>query len=104
MRTKISTKGQVVVPYRIRRKLDLEPGDALEARLEGQRIVLIPQRVRSQGARIVKDPVTGLPALTLDSKLASHTTSAAGLQRPSHTRTRRTLTSAQVRELLADFP
>jgi AbrB family looped-hinge helix DNA binding protein len=85
MRTKVSTKGQVVVPSRIRRKLDLRPGDSLEARLEGQHIVLIPRRARLRRAPIIRDPVTGLPALT------------AGPKAPR-------LTSAQVHELLADFP
>jgi AbrB family looped-hinge helix DNA binding protein len=83
--TKVSTKGQVVVPQRIRRQLDLRPGDTLEARIEGQRIVLTPQKTRPLRARIILDPVTGLPALT------------AGPEAPK-------LTSAQVREALADFP
>lgn len=85
MQTKLSTKGQVVVPSRIRRKLDLQPGDLLEARLEGQCIVLTPRRTRPRKGRIIRDPVTGLPALT------------AGPKAPK-------LTSAQVGELLADFP
>ena len=85
MRTTVSTKGQVVVPSRIRRKLGLRPGDSLEATVEGQRIVLTPRKIRPQNARIVRDPVTGLPVLT------------AGPKAPK-------LTSAEVREILADFP
>jgi AbrB family looped-hinge helix DNA binding protein len=85
MFTTISTKGQVVVPSRIRRKLGLQPGDTLEARVEGQHIVLTPQKVRSRKARIIRDPVTRLPVLT------------AGPKAPN-------LTSAEVREILADFP
>ena len=85
MRTTVSTKGQVVVPSSIRRKLGLQPGDSLEARVQGQHIVLTPRRVRPRNARIVRDPVTGLPVLT------------AGPKAPK-------LTSAQVREILADFP
>jgi len=85
METKVSTKGQVVVPSRIRRKLNLQPGDSLEARLEGERIVLTPRTPRRRSARIIQDPMTGLPVLT------------AGANAPK-------LTSAQVRELLADFP
>ena len=85
METKVSTKGQVVVPKNIRRKLDLRPGDSLEATLEGNRIVLTPRNARRRRVRVIKDPVTGLPALT------------AGPKAPK-------LTSAQVRELLADFP
>ena len=85
MITRVSTKGQVVVPSRIRRKLGLQPGDSLEARVEGQDIVLTPRRVRSRKARIVRDPITGLPILT------------AGPNAPK-------LMSAEVREILADFP
>ena len=85
MRTTVSTKGQVVVPSSIRRKLGLQPGDSLEARVQGQHIVLTPRKVRPRSARIIRDPVTGLPVLT------------AGPKAPK-------LTSAQVREILSDFP
>ena len=85
METKVSTKGQVVVPNRIRRKLNLQPGDSLEAKLEGQHIVLTPRRSRPRSAQIIQDPVTGLPILS------------AGPNVPQ-------LTSAQIRELLAEFP
>ena len=85
MRTILSTKGQVVVPSRIRRKLGLQPGDTLEARVEGHYIVLTPGNIRTRNARIIKDPVTGLPVLTAGPEAA-------------------TLTSAEVREILADFP
>jgi AbrB family looped-hinge helix DNA binding protein len=85
METKLSTKGQVVVPNNIRRKLDLRPGDSLEATLEGKRIVLTPRTTRERSARLTKDPLTGLPALTAGPKASK-------------------LTSAQVRELLAEFP
>ena len=85
MQTKVSTKGQVVVPNRIRRKLNLQPGDSLEAKLEGQRIVLTPRRSRPRSAQIIQDPATSLPVLS------------AGPNVPQ-------LTSAQIRELLAEFP
>jgi len=85
MRTTVSTKGQVVVPSYIRRKLGLQPGDSLEARVEGHHIVLTPRRTRPRSARIVRDRVTGLPVLTAGPKAAK-------------------LTSAQVHEILADFP
>jgi AbrB family looped-hinge helix DNA binding protein len=83
--TKISTKGQVVLPQAIRRKMNLRAGDLLEARIEGERIVLTPRKKRSRKGRIVKDPLTGLPVLT------------AGPGAPK-------LTSKQVAEILADFP
>jgi AbrB family looped-hinge helix DNA binding protein len=85
MQTKVSTKGQVVLPSRIRRRLGLQPGDSLDAELEGERIILIPRRARRGSARIVMDPVTGLPVLTAGADAAK-------------------LTSEQVREILADFP
>lgn len=85
MTTKISTKGQVVLPQAIRRKMNLRAGDLLEARIEGERIVLTPRKKRSRKGRIIKDPLTGLPVLT------------AGPGAPK-------LTSKQVAEILADFP
>ena len=85
MQTKVSTKGQVVLPRPIRRRLDLRPGDPLDANIEGGRIVLTPRRKRSYRARIVIDPVSGLPALS------------AGPDAP-------TLTSKDVEEILSNFP
>ena len=85
MQTKISTKGQVVLPGPIRRRLDLRPGDPLDANIEGGRIVLTPRKKRSYRARIVIDPISGLPALS------------AGPDAP-------TLTSKDVEEILANFP
>ena len=85
MLTTVSTKGQVVVPSGIRRKLGLQPGDSLEAKIKGRHIVLTPRKARPRKARIIRDPVTGLPTLT------------AGPKSPK-------LMSAEVREILADFP
>jgi AbrB family looped-hinge helix DNA binding protein len=85
MKTKISTKGQVVLPSRIRRRLGLQPGDSLDAELEGERIILIPRKARRGSARIIKDPITGLPVLTAGADAAK-------------------LTSEQVREILTEFP
>ena len=85
MNTRVSTKGQVVLPQAIRKKMNLRAGDDLEARVEGERIVLIPKNKRSRKGRIIKDPLTGLPVLT------------AGPGAPK-------LTSEQVAEILADFP
>ncbi|PYT89026.1 MAG: hypothetical protein DMG36_22990 [Acidobacteria bacterium] len=85
MNTRVSTKGQVVLPQAIRKKMNLRAGDDLEARVEGERIVLIPKKERSRKGRIIKDPLTGLPVLT------------AGPGAPK-------LTSEQVAEILADFP
>ena len=85
MQTKISTKGQVVLPGAIRRRLGLQAGDPLDAKVEGERIVLTPQRNRKTKGKIVIDPLTGFPALTL------------GPGAPI-------LTSKEVEEILSDFP
>jgi AbrB family looped-hinge helix DNA binding protein len=85
MKTKVSTKGQVVLPRRVRQKLGLQPGDSPGIKLEGERIILIPQRARRGKARIMKDLITGMPVLTFGHDEAK-------------------LTSEQVREILADFP
>lgn len=85
MTTKVSTKGQVVLPGALRRKLGIRAGDPLDARIEAGRIVLTPQRKRRHKPRIIKDPLTGLPVLTV------------GPDAPI-------LTNKRVRELLADFP
>jgi bifunctional DNA-binding transcriptional regulator/antitoxin component of YhaV-PrlF toxin-antitoxin module len=74
-----------VLPQAIRKKMNPRAGDQLEARIEGERIVLISRKKRSQKGRIIKDPLTGLPVLT------------AGPGAPK-------LTSKQVAEILADFP
>jgi len=85
MQTKLSTKGQVVVPGPLRRRLGLEAGDSLEAKVEADRLVLIPKKKRLRKTRVIADPITGLPVLT------------AGPKSPR-------LTSAQVREILDEFP
>jgi AbrB family looped-hinge helix DNA binding protein len=85
METKVSTKGQVVLPGPLRRRLDIRPGDPLEIDIEDGRIVLTPRKKRSHRISLVTDPVTGLPALS------------AGPKAPS-------LSSKEVEEILAIFP
>ena len=85
MQTKVSTKGQVVLPGPIRNKLGLRAGDSLEATVESGRIVLTPRRPRRKKARIIADPLTGGPVLT------------AGPGAPI-------LTSKQIEEMLSNFP
>ncbi len=82
MRTKVSTKGQVVLPGPLRRRLDIRAGDPLDANIENGSIVLTPARKRQHRVKLVTDPVTGLPALS------------AGPNAP-------TLTSKEVEEILA---
>ncbi|HEY2546716.1 MAG TPA: AbrB/MazE/SpoVT family DNA-binding domain-containing protein [Candidatus Acidoferrum sp.] len=85
MQTKVSTKGQVVLPSPIRNKLGLRPGDSLDASIESGRVVLTPRKIRPKKVRIIPDPVTGLPVMDLG-------------------RNAKPLTSKQVSEILADFP
>ena len=85
MTRKLSTKGQIVLPKGIRRRMDLRSGDQFETRIEGGRIVLVPKKKRAKIAGLVKDPLTGLPMLS------------AGKHAPI-------LTSEQVAEILSDFP
>ena len=85
MQTKVSTKGQVVLPGPIRRRLDIRPGDPLDAHIEEGRIVLTPRRKRPHRAKLMTDPITGLPVLS------------AGPDAP-------VLTSKDVEEILTNFP
>lgn len=85
MTTRVSSKGQVVLPGPLRRKLGIRAGDSLEAKIEAGRIVLVPQTKRPHKTRIVTDSITGLPVLD------------AGSGAPI-------LSSREVREILADFP
>jgi len=85
MQTRVSTKGQVVLPGPLRRRLDIRPGDPLDAKIEDGRIVLTPHKKRPHRVKLVIDPVTGLPALT------------AGPKAPK-------LSSKEVEEILANFP
>jgi AbrB family looped-hinge helix DNA binding protein len=63
MTIKVSIKGHIVLPGPLRRKLGICAGDALIAKNENGRIVLIPQRKKTYKAKIVRDPITGLPVL-----------------------------------------
>jgi AbrB family looped-hinge helix DNA binding protein len=85
MQTRVSTKGQVVIPGPLRRRLDIRAGDPLDANIEDGSIVLTPCKKRALRAKLVVDPVTGLPALS------------AGPNAP-------TLSSREVEEILANFP
>ena len=66
-------------------ELDIRPGDPLDANIEDGSIVLTPRKKRAHRAKLVTDPVTGLPALS------------AGPNAP-------TLSSKEVEEILANFP
>lgn len=85
MQTRVSTKGQIVLPGPVRRKLGIQTGDAMDVSVEGGRIVLMPHRKKMRKGRIVTDSITGLPVLSV------------GKDAP-------TLSSREVAEILADFP
>lgn len=85
MQTKVSTKGQVVLPGPIRRRLGIRTGDALDASIEAGHIVLTPRKKTTHKVRIIADPVTGLPVLS------------AGDHAP-------VLSSKEVEDILANFP
>jgi AbrB family looped-hinge helix DNA binding protein len=85
MQTRVSTKGQVVLPGPLRRRLGIRPGDPLDASIEDGCIILRPHKKRRLEGRIVEDPITGGPVLTF------------GPDAPI-------LTSEEVAEILADFP
>jgi AbrB family looped-hinge helix DNA binding protein len=85
MRTKVSTKGQIVLPGPIRRRLGIRAGDTLEANVEAGRIVLTPGKTRRYQAKIVTDAVTGLPVLSVGSDAPE-------------------LSGKEVEEILTNFP
>jgi AbrB family looped-hinge helix DNA binding protein len=85
MQTRVSTKGQIVLPAPLRHRLGIRAGDTLDIGVEKDRIVLTTPKRKHFKARIIEDPITGLPVLY------------AGPDAP-------VLTSEMVRELLADFP
>jgi AbrB family looped-hinge helix DNA binding protein len=85
MQTRVSSKGQIVLPAPLRRKLGIQAGDPLDIAIERDRIVLTAPKKKKYKARIIKDPLTGLPVIDV------------GPDAPI-------LTSKMVRELLVDFP
>jgi AbrB family looped-hinge helix DNA binding protein len=85
MQTRVSTKGQVVLPGPLRRKLGIQAGDAMEVSVEAGRIVLMPHKKKTRKGRVVADPITGLPVLS------------AGKDAPA-------LSNRDVEEILANFP
>jgi AbrB family looped-hinge helix DNA binding protein len=85
MRTRVSTRGQIVLPVQLRNKLGIRAGDPLDISVEQDRIVLTAPKKKQYEARIIDDPITGFPVIDV------------GPDAP-------VLTSEMVRELLVDFP
>lgn len=58
--TRLSAQGRLVIPAKLRKALDLKPGDCLIARQEGESIVLerqdaVERRLRERFSHIPKD-------------------------------------------------
>ena len=89
MQTRVSTKGQVVLPGPTRRKLNIRAGDVLDVSVEtgdgAERIVLTRANRPKFEGKIIADPITGLPVLDF------------GPDAPE-------LTNEMIAELLVDFP
>ena len=87
MQTEVTEEGKIVIPASLRRRLGIKVGDRLDADVKDGNIVLTPKPAQKEPrkARIIKDPVTGLPVIDV------------GDDAPI-------LTSEMVREMLADFP
>ncbi len=72
MTVRLSTKGQLVIPARLRKALNLRPGDQVEMSLEGRRLVLErqPRRAatlrRSKFGRPVLVAAEGAPPMTTE--------------------------------------
>jgi AbrB family looped-hinge helix DNA binding protein len=85
MKTKVSTNGQVVLPGVLRSRLGIQSGDPLDIAVEAGSIILTPQRKSPQKAKIISDPVTGLPVLCVGKDVP-------------------VLSSKEVEEILSNFP
>lgn len=85
MQTKVSIRGQVVLPAPLRRRLGIQAGDPLDARIEAGGIILTPRQRRPGKATLTVDTTTGLPVLS------------AGPDAPA-------LSSQDVAEILSRFP
>jgi AbrB family looped-hinge helix DNA binding protein len=60
MTSKLSSKGQLVLPKKIRSRLQLRPGTTLVCRVRGGSIVLTPEHTVQERPKLVTDPRTGL--------------------------------------------
>ena len=60
MTTKLSTRGQIVLPKQARTRLQLRPGTKLVCEIEGNSIVLTPEQPVTEKPKLVHDPRTGL--------------------------------------------
>jgi AbrB family looped-hinge helix DNA binding protein len=85
METTLSSKGQVVLPKLARQKLALRPGTKFACRIANGAIVLTPRTPPMAKPKLIRDSSTGL------------TITRGPTNGP-------TVTSEDVRAILADFP
>jgi AbrB family looped-hinge helix DNA binding protein len=68
----LSTKGQLVIPTRLRKALHLQPGDKVAFQLEGDRLIIKrevaprPRLVMGEFGRPVLQAPEGAPPMTVD--------------------------------------
>jgi AbrB family looped-hinge helix DNA binding protein len=84
MTTKLSSKGQIVLPKLVRTRLHWRPGTKFVCKVEGDSLVLTPE-----------NPVTGRPKLVIDAKSGLRITKS-----PAQTK----VTSKDVHAAMLDFP
>jgi AbrB family looped-hinge helix DNA binding protein len=82
--TKLSSKGQLVLPKQARLRLQLRPGTKFVCKIEGGSIVLTPEHPVSERPRLITDAKSGLRIS----------------RSPAETK----ITSEDVRAALLDFP
>ena len=85
LETRLSTKGQIVLPKPLRQRLALRSGDALVCRIDDGAIVLTPKPGNRVRTRLSADPLTGLVVTESEPDAPP-------------------VTSEQVQAALADFP
>jgi AbrB family looped-hinge helix DNA binding protein len=67
----LSTKGQLVIPTRLRKALHLQPGDRVAFRLEGERLIIAKEGapsarlIKRNGRRVLVAP-PGAPKMTTE--------------------------------------
>ena len=60
MISRLSSKGQIVLPKKVRSRLHLRPGATLICEVQGGSIVLTPEATAIERPKLVTDPKTGL--------------------------------------------
>ena len=65
MTTTLSSRGQIVLPSRVRRKLGLRPGTRFSVLTDGGKVVLAPQESGRKIVQPSRDRKTGLPTFPI---------------------------------------